>query len=443
VNVCVVGCGYVGLVSALALARSGHRVVGVEGDDRRRETIAGGVPPFHEPGLPELLDSELRSGRFQVTADLAPTVDAEVVLLAVQTPPEASGGIDLSYLRRAAEDVARVLADRPGRRVVAVRSTVVPGTVDTVVAPPFDATTSVASNPEFLREGSAVEDGLHPDRVVVGCRDEHGRELLRRLYEPMGAPIVFTDPATAELAKYASNALLATLISFSNEIATIAESLPEVDVEDVLGIVHDDRRLSPVVDGRLVRPGILSYLKAGCGYGGSCLPKDLSALLAFSRGSGQHHPLLEAIRAVNDSQPRRVVDLVERAVGQLGGRRVAVLGLAFKGGTDDVRSSPALRILDELLQREAEVVAYDPLVDAAALPGYAGRLEFAASLGEALERAAVAVVTTNAAEFAALRSSERSGATPVIVDARRALEPGVAEVAVGRGPALTRSGAAP
>jgi UDPglucose 6-dehydrogenase len=443
VNVCVVGCGYVGLVTALALSRAGHRVVGVEGDGARRDSIAGGVPPFHEPGLPELLADELSAGRFEVTADLAQAADSEVVLLAVQTPPEPSGAIDLSYLRSAAADVARVLAGRPARRVVAVRSTVVPGTVDAVIAPLFDGRTSVASNPEFLREGSAVDDGLHPDRVVVGCRDEHGRELLRRLYEPMGAPIVFTDPATAELAKYASNALLATLISFSNEIAAIAESLPEVDVEDVLGIVHRDRRLSPVVDGQPVRPGILAYLKAGCGYGGSCLPKDLSALLAFGRESGGDLPLLEAIRRVNDSQPRRVVDLIERAVGDLGGRRVAVLGLAFKGGTNDVRSSPALRILDALLERRADIVAYDPLVGAAALPGYAGRIEFARSLRDALERAAVAVVTTNAPEFADLSSAEHPGEAAVLVDARRALEPGAADVAVGRGPALTRTRAAP
>jgi nucleotide sugar dehydrogenase len=446
VKVCVVGCGYVGLVTALALARAGHRVVGVEGDDVRRKTIAGGTPPFHEPGLPELLAGELEAGRFEVTGEIARAAEAEVVLLAVQTPPEPSGSIDLSYLRNAAADLVPVLAGRPARRVVAVRSTVVPGTVDGTVAPLFaDGNTAVASNPEFLREGSAVEDGLHPDRVVVGCRDDHGRELLRRLYEPLGAPVIFTEPATAELAKYTSNALLAALISFSNEIGRIAESLPDVDVEDVLGIVHRDRRLSPVINGETVRPGILAYLKAGCGYGGSCLPKDLSALLAFGRETGQEHPLLEGIRSVNDSQGRRVVDIAERAVGDLGGRRAAVLGLAFKGGTDDVRSSPALRIIDELLERGADVVAYDPLVDAAALPAYAESVAFARSLEEALEGAAVAVVTTNADEFSGLRSAAEGdpGAGPVIVDGRRALDRAAADAAVGRGPALTRAPATP
>jgi UDPglucose 6-dehydrogenase len=440
-NVCVVGCGYVGLVTALALARAGHRVVGVEGDGARREAIAGGTPPFHEPGLPQLLAGELETGRFEVDAEVARAAEAEVVMLAVQTPEEPSGAIDLSYLRKAAAEVAEVLADRPAPRVVAIRSTVVPGTADGVVAPLFpDRNTAVASNPEFLSEGSAVEDGLHPDRIVIGCRSAHGGDLLRRLYEPLGAPVVLTDPPTAELAKYASNALLATLISFSNEMARIAEGLPDVDVEDVLGIVHRDRRLSPVVEGKVVRPGILAYLKAGCGYGGSCLPKDLSALLAHSREEGREHPLLEAVRAINDSQPRRVVDLAERTVGQLAGRRAAVLGVAFKGGTDDVRSSPGMYVLDELLERGADVVAFDPLVDAAALPAYARRVEFAPSLAEALAGAAVAIVTTNAFEFDGLRAATGDQASsPVIVDGRRALDPNAADVAVGRGPALTKN----
>jgi UDPglucose 6-dehydrogenase len=443
VNVCVVGCGYVGLVTALALARNGHSVVGVEGDEDRHKIIAAGTPPFYEPGLQDLLAAELRTGRFEVTRDLGRAADAEVVLLAVQTPPKPSGGIDLTYLERAGTDLVALLAARPAQRVVAVRSTVVPGTVDDLLAPLFtDGMTTVAANPEFLSEGSAVNDGLYPDRIVVGCRQEHGREVMRRLYEPLGAPVILTDPPTAELAKYASNALLATLISFSNEIGRIAESLPGVDVEDVLGIVHSDRRLSPVVEGEVVRPGILSYLKAGSGYGGSCLPKDLSALLAFRRSSGHEHPLLEAVRAVNDSQPGRVVDLAERAVGGLSGRRAAVLGLAFKGGTNDVRSSPALPIIDGLLERGADVVAFDPLVAPPALPSYVDRVAFAKTLEEALDGAAVALITTNAAEFAGLRAEASAGSGPVIVDGRRALDRGATQHAVGRGPALTRAPAA-
>ncbi len=434
-NVAVVGCGYVGLVTALGLARAGHRVVGIEADPARRELIGGGTPPFHEPGLEELLAEQLEAGRFSVEAEPDAAADAEVVLLAVQTPPDEGGGIDLAFLGAAAARLAAVLAATPSRRVVAIRSTVVPGTTEGVLAPALAGTDAVvASNPEFLREGSAVADFLDPDRVVVGCDDEWGRDAMRRLYEPLGAPIVFTSPATAELAKYASNALLATLISFSNEIGRIGESLPGVDVEDVLGIVHRDRRLSPVVRGEVVRPGILSYLKAGCGYGGSCLPKDLEALLASRRAAGHEHPLLEAVRTVNEGQPARVVDLAEDALGGLAGRRVGVLGLAFKGGTDDVRSSPGLRIVDELLERGAEVSAYDPLVQAEAIPAHRGKIALRASLDDLVAECEACIVTTDAAEFAALSRVEGG---PIVVDGRRALDGARADLAVGRGDRVT------
>lgn len=433
-KVAVVGCGYVGLVTGAGLASLGHDVGGIETDQERRRGIAAGLPPFHEPQLPELLAKQLAGGRFRVSADLGDTADAEVVLLAVQTPANEDGAIDLQYVESAADGLAQVFAARPARRVVAVRSTVVPGTVDERVAPRFPGPdTAVASNPEFLREGSAVEDFLRPDRVVVGCHEPWGARVLEELYRPLGAPVVVTTPATAELAKYASNAFLATLISFSNEIARAAEGIAGVDVEDVLRILHDDRRLSPVVDGSIVRPGILSYLKAGCGYGGSCLPKDLSALLAARRVAGAEHPLLEAVRAVNDGQPARVVDLVEDALGEVRSRKIGVLGLAFKGGTDDVRSSPGLRVVDELLRRGAEVIVYDPLVGEDALRAYDGRVGFARELEALLDEVEAAVVTTNAPEFSALDGDRRA----VIVDGRRFLPPDrlrESDRAIGRGP---------
>lgn len=439
-KVAVVGCGYVGLVTGAGLASAGHDVVGIEVDAGRRESVAAARPPFYEPGLEELLRAQLEAGRFRVDGDVSAAAGAEAVLLAVQTPPDETGAIDLSFLREAARLVAEALAERNGGRpVVAVRSTVVPGTTDGVVAPVLGGTAVAASNPEFLSEGSAVADFLRPDRIVLGCDDERGRELLRRLYEPLGAPLVFTSPATAELAKYASNAFLATLISFSNEIARISEALPGVDVEDVLGILHRDRRLSPEVEGETVRPAILSYLKAGVGYGGSCLPKDLSALLAARAAAGFEHPLLEAVRAVNDTQPSRVVGIAERELGGLDGRSVVVLGLAFKGGTDDLRSSPGLQVVDELLARGARVTVADPLVAPERLGDLAGRgVRIARSLEEALDGAEAVVVTTNAPEWDELGAqvAERADGV-VVVDGRRFLRPesleGARYVAVGRG----------
>ncbi len=424
-RVAVVGCGYVGLVSGVGLASVGHEVVGIEADPRRREQIAAGSAPFHEPGLPALLRSELDRGGFTLSPDLADAGEADVVLLAVQTPPVADGSIDLRYLTSAASDLSDVFASGPERRrVVAVRSTVVPGTVEGVLAPLLGPAVAVASNPEFLREGSALKDFLHADRMVVGCREESAREVLIELYEPFEAPVVFTSPATAELAKYASNAFLATLVSFSNEMAHICESLPGVDVEDVLTILHADRRLNA---GAGTRPEILSYIKAGCGFGGSCLPKDLSALIAAGEALGHELPLLSAVRAVNEAQPARVVAAAREALGGVEGRTVAVLGVAFKAGTDDLRSSPGLKIVDALLEQGARVTIYDPLVQPPALAAYVerGPVEVAASLPEALAGADACVVTTNAPELAGLVELLASGEYPrlVVVDGRRILDP--------------------
>jgi nucleotide sugar dehydrogenase len=435
-RVAVVGCGYVGLVSGVCLASVGHDVVGIEVDSRRRDQIAAGVPPFHEPGLAELLDDGLTSGRYRVSGELAEADAADVVLLAVQTPPTGDGSIDLSYLTRVATELYDVFT-YGRRRVVAVRSTVIPGTTERVLGAAFGPEVAIASNPEFLREGSAVQDFLHADRVVVGCRDTWGREQLAELYRPLQAPVIFTNPTTGELAKYTSNAFLATLVSFSNEIAHICESLPGVDVEDVLSILHGDRRLNP---GPGERPQILSYIKAGCGFGGSCLPKDLSALIAAGESSGTDLPLLRAVRSVNEGQPVRLTEATQRALGSLEGRTIAVLGVAFKAGTDDLRASPGLRIVDELLDHGASVAIYDPLVSVQALNGRVqhGPMRVAADMADALEGADACIVTTTAPETGALGDLLATGAYPglVVVDGRRVLDAddlaGAVYVAVGR-----------
>lgn len=448
-KIAVVGCGYVGLVSGVALASVGHGVIGIEVADARRRMIEGGKAPFHEPGVGELLQRGLESGRFRVSGEMGEVGAAEIVLLAVQTPPDARGSIDLSFLESATREVMEVLRGAPeARRVLVVRSTVVPGTADGLVAPIVAAAagavgerTAIASNPEFLREGSAMADFLTPDRVVVGCHEEWAAAMLRELYEPLGAPVIAVTPAAAELAKYTSNAFLATLISFSNEIAHICEGLDGVDVEDVLGILHRDHRLSPTVDGRVVRPSILSYLKAGCGYGGSCLPKDISALIAASELQGRDHPLLRAVRAINEGQAERVVDMGADALGNLAGRRVGVLGVAFKSGTDDLRSSPGLRIVDELLARGAVVRFFDPLVSEDLIPSYVDRgVTAAGSLHDLAAGSELVIVTTDAPEFhelASLVGRDGGSPSPVVIDGRRALEPGrfadASFVAVGRG----------
>lgn len=433
-NVAVVGCGYVGLVTGAGLASVGHRVVGVETDPLRLAAISRGEPPFYEPGLPELLHSVIRDGAFEATGDLHRITEADVVFLAVQTPPGDGGSLDLQFVEAAARHVAEVFATEPRRRVLAVRSTVLPGTGDSLRTF-FDDHTAVASNPEFLQEGTAVKDFLRSDRIVVGVNEAWARQLLAELYSPLDAPFVATTPATAELAKYASNALLATLISFSNEFASISEGFPDVDVEEVLGAVHLDRRLSPRVEGEVVRPGILAFLKAGCGYGGSCLPKDLSALIASRHANGEEHPLLEAVRTVNDSQAGRVVGLLERSLGDLADRPIGVLGLAFKAGTDDVRTSPALRAVEELLDRGARVFAYDPLVRGEAVEPWCKRgLVVVDGLEELMSKVDGCLIATGDPEFASAAGFAEAHGT-LLLDGRRLLatdQLGDRHLAVGR-----------
>jgi len=433
-RVAVVGCGYVGLVTGAGLASLGHHVVGIESDLSRLTPISEGKPPFHEPGLPALLASAIKDGAFEASADLSRIAEADVVFLAVQTPPRDDGSIDLRFVREAAGQISNTFAGRPRRRVLAIRSTVLPGTTDALRVL-FDSETAVASNPEFLQESTAVQDFLHADRIVVGVHEPWARDVLTELYSPLGAPLVATTPASAELAKYASNALLATLISFSNEFAAISEAFPDVDVEEVLGAVHLDRRLSPRVDGAIVRPGILAFLKAGCGYGGSCLPKDLSALIASRNAVGEAHPLLDAVRAVNDSQPGRVVGLLERGLGELAGRPIGVLGLAFKAGTDDVRTSPGLRAVDELHGRGARVFAYDPLVRAEAVaPWLEHGLTLVHGVEELLVKVEGCLISTGAPEFTTAADVAATHGT-LLLDGRRLLAPeklGKRHLAVGR-----------
>jgi UDPglucose 6-dehydrogenase len=453
-KVAVVGCGYVGLITGVGLASLGHEVAGVEVDANRRELIDRCEPPFHEPGLADALERTQAAGTFRVSGDLAEVRHAAVVLLCVQTPPGPDGAIDLTALERAAEAVAEHLNDDSDRRtVVVVRSTVVPGTAHRVVVPKLmrerkhRETLAVASNPEFLREGSALEDFLQADRVLVGCETPWARTVLHELYAPLRAPIMMTGIATAELTKYASNALLATMISFSNEIARLAEATPGVDAEDVFDVLHLDRRLRPTADGQqYLTPGIVTYLRAGCGFGGSCLPKDVAALAAYGRAVGEETPVLDAVLTVNASQPARLVDMAERSLGDLHRRAVAVLGLAFKGGTDDLRDSPGLAVVEELLRRGSAVTVYDPLVGAGALGPQVDRGVLVADSLEAAITDVEAILLTTDSEALRRLPDHLNGSRAIVVDGRRILDPHAIATSysgVGRAPQVEEAEALP
>ena len=345
-RIAIVGSGYVGLVSAACWAEKGHHVTCVDVDAERVRAIESGRAPFHEPGLNDLI-ARHAGGNLTATLDLERAVrEADLTVIATGTPFDGAR-IDLTAVECAAVAIGRALRGHDRHHVVVVKSTVVPGTTDEIVGPILEresgralgADLGLGMNPEFLSEGSAVADSLTPDRIVLGACDARTHAVLEELHAPFPAPRMRTNNRTAETIKYASNALLATMISFSNEIAGLCERLPEVDAVDVMRGVHLASTLTTRLDdGRSIKAGITSFLHPGCGYGGSCLPKDVRALVAHARAHEIDMPILEAVDRVNTRQPERLIELVERQCGKLRGLRVAVMGLAFKPDTADMRA---------------------------------------------------------------------------------------------------------
>lgn len=347
-RICVAGAGYVGTVTSACLAKLGHEVIAVEVDKGKVERLRRGDPCIHEPGLEELIEEGLETGRLAFTTDYETASEAEVALICVNTPPNEEGGFDFSPLESV---VCSLCSLSVPPKCIAVKSTVPVGTAARLerlvrgVCGPIGP--SVASNPEFLREGRAIEDFLNPMRIVIGAREEEAAWLLRALYQGLDAPVIFTTPETAELIKLAANAFLSTRISFINEIARLCEQFG-ADVEIVAEAIGLDPRI-----GR-------HYLKAGIGFGGACLPKDLRFLILLGEKVGEEVLLLKGVERVNETQPLRAVSMLARALGGLKGKTVAVLGLTFKPGTDDLRESPALEVARALIEGGAEVRAHDP-----------------------------------------------------------------------------------
>ena len=432
-NIAIAGAGYVGLVSGLCLADRGHHVVCVDVDAARIAQLNHGLLPVHEPGLQALLRRCLGSTFFPTTDLPAAVSVSELTMITVGTPLE-NGAISLRFIEGAADGIGRCLSDAGGYHVVVVKSTVVPGTTERCVAPLLERASGkkagvgfgLGMNPEFLREGEAVGDFQNPDRIVLGSLDDRTFETMARMYASFpNAPIVRTNLRTAEMIKYASNALFATLISFSNEIGNLCAVEPDVDAVEVLAAVHSDRRITTTTqDGGRVVPALTSYLKAGCGFGGSCFPKDVRALIAWGAERSRPARLLSAVLETNEHQPGEVVGLLNKHFDHLREVRVAVLGLAFKPGTDDLRESPSLRVIARLVADGAQVVAYDPLVSASArAPINTPGVSYATSLAEATANADAVLLLTAWPEFEQLPTLLKQVANPpVVVDGRRMLD---------------------
>jgi UDPglucose 6-dehydrogenase len=430
----IVGSGYVGLVAAACFAELGHEVICVDNDIKKVEVLERGETPIHEKFLPELL-ARHSGGKLTFTTSLQDAVRASrVIFIAVGTPSGDDGECDLSYVEAVSREVASAIDDY---KILVEKSTVPVCTSEWVRkvmllngAP--ENMFEVASNPEFLREGTAVTDFLYPDRIVIGANSERAAKVLSDLYEPLTsgqyyeaknaipapdsvrvpAKLIVTSARSAELIKHASNAFLATKISFINAVANLCESVG-ADIEQVCEGIGADSRIGP------------KFLSPGIGYGGSCFPKDLKAFRAVARNNGNDFGLLSEVIRINDEQCMRFLRKVRNALWTLKGKRIAVLGLAFKGGTDDIRESPAITLIKLLLREGCEVVAYDPAAMERAREVLDGRLEYAENAYDACEDADALLVLTDWEEFAALNLERLRGQLryPIIVDGRNLFQP--------------------
>ena len=451
VTICVIGSGYVGLVAAVCFAEIGHKVICVDNNEAKVKQLNQGGVPIYEHHLPELLAKHLNRG-VQFTTDLGPAVEqSEAIFIAVGTPQGSTGSADLSYVEAVVSEIARAVN---GYKVLVEKSTVPVYTNEWITRVMHrhgvdNHNFDVVSNPEFLREGTAIIDFLHPDRIVVGANNDRSAEVLRRIYEPLTdgsyfakedslpgmlsasnpAKLLVTSAQSAEIIKHASNAFLALKISFINAVANLAESV-DADIEDIAAGMGLDSRIGP------------KFLRAGLGYGGSCFPKDVAAFYWVAQQQGVDFQLLEEVRKINATQQEVFFNKVRAALWTLRGKKLAALGLAFKGDTDDIRDSPAIDVIQKLIAAGVSITAFDPAaMDRAksVLPP-SENMHYAASAYEAAEGADALLILTDWAEFAHLDLSRLNKVLrfPIIIDGRNLYKPaamremGFTYVSVGR-----------
>jgi len=410
-RIAVIGTGYVGLVVGACLADLGNEVTCADIAEGKINSLKKGEIPIYEPGLQELVEMNLRRGRLSFTTDVGSAVkNAEAVFIAVGTPQKENGEACLGAVKAVAETIGK---NMDSYKVIINKSTVPVGTgglVGEIISRHYKGEFDVVSNPEFLREGSAIKDFMEPERVVVGNGNPKAREAMERIYEPLDAPIIFTDIKTAEMIKYASNSFLATKISFINEIANLCDAVG-ADVKVVAEGMGADSRIGN------------KFLEAGCGYGGSCFPKDVKALGKIGENFGYDFRILKAVDEVNKSQKKIPVAKVKALVRALKGKRIAILGLAFKPGTDDMREAPSVDVIEALLRDGAEIRAFDPVAESEArriLPG----ITCCPSVYEAAKGAEAVVILTDWNEFREmdLEKLKRAMKGKVLIDGRNILD---------------------
>jgi len=412
-RISVIGGGYVGLVTATCFAELGHDVRIIEIDKRKADLINAGKPPIYEDKLESILKQSIGKRLF-AQCNYDGINDSDLIFICVGTPPQDDGSADLRYILSAAESIGSALSVSDSFHVVTVKSTVPPGTTESVVVPAVLRTSGKASgvigfcmNPEFLREGKAIDDFMHPDRIVIGGQSDKAIDVVKAAYEKLDAPIITTSLKAAEMIKYTSNAFLATKISFSNEIGNICKRIG-IDVYDVMKGAGYDHRINPY------------FLNAGLGFGGSCFPKDVMALIRLAERNGEEPILLKSVIEVNEHQPGRIVKILHERIGDIKGKKIAVLGLAFKDNTDDVRDSRSIPVIEELIQKGANISAYDPMATETMKKVFPD-LSYHTSAGDALEGADACLVLTEWPEFSKLKDEFNRMKNPIVIEGRKIL----------------------
>jgi UDPglucose 6-dehydrogenase len=426
-TISVLGIGYVGLCTAVGFASKGYTVVASTHNAEKAAKINNGIPPFHEPNLQKLLEKTIQNGCLTclVNQTEKAVLETDLTFNAVGTPSRPDGSIDLQFIEKSTHEMGKALSEKNSYHVIIVKSTVIPGTTQDVVKPILEQESKkkcgsdfgLCMSPEFLRQGSAFEDTMHTDRIVIGEYDKKSGDTLESLYKDFYGkdvpPTIRTTLSTAELIKYASNSLLATKISFINMIANLCEKISGADVKIVASAMGLDKRIGPL------------FLNAGLGYGGSCFPKDVKALIAYSKNLGYRLELLESVESINKTQPLIAVQFCKELLGKLKGKRVAILGLAFKANTDDMREARAIPIINQLIKEGANVIAYDPVAVPTAKTIFKNKIQYAASAAACLQNADCCILVTEWDEFKKLKPEDftRSMKQPVLIDGRRIYDP--------------------
>ena len=425
-RISIVGTGYVGLCTAIAFATKGYKVITSTHNPIKATSINKGIPPFYEPSLQESLQKVVRNGYLKCTLDREKAIlNTDITFIAIATPSQPNGSINLQHIKNSTREIAEALNKKDKYHLIVVKSTVVPGTTQNVVKPLLEKYSNkqcsinfgLCMNPEFLREGSALHDTLQPDRIIIGEHDKKSGDTLEALYQDFYGdktpPTIRTNLPTAELIKYANNAFLATKISFINTIANICQKIPGTDVKTIAKAIGIDKRINPL------------FLNAGLGYGGSCFPKDVKALIAFSKNLGYNPELLNAVEKVNETQPYKAIELCKKILGNLQDKQIAILGLAFKPNTDDMREARSIPIINQLLKEGVNVTAYDPVAISNAKSIFGNKIKYASSAIECLKNADCCILVTEWDEFKKLKPENfiKSMRQPVLIDGKRIYNP--------------------